>query len=62
MARRSSKQYDAENLVMNFIALLLVLPFVGVYFLCRPEREKKALGGVLFGIGVVIWIAMSCTS
>ena len=62
MARRCSKQNDAENLVMNFIALLLVLPFIGVYFLCRPEREKKILGGVLLGIGVVVWIAMGCVS
>ena len=62
MSRRCSKQYDAENLVMNFIALLLVLPFIGVYFLCRPEREKKVLGGVLFGIGLAIWLVMSCGS
>ena len=62
MARRCSKKNDAEDLVMNIIVLLLVLPFIGVYFLCRPEREKKVLGGVLFGIGLVIWLAMSCGS
>ena len=58
MARRCRKQNDAEDLAMNFIVLLLVLPFIGAYLLCRPEQEKKILGSVLFGIGVVIWIAM----
>ena len=61
MARRCSKKNDAEDLVMNFIVLLLVLPFIGAYLLCRPEREKRILGGMLFGIGVVIWISMGVT-
>ena len=60
MARRC-KRNDAEDLVMNFIVLLLVLPFIGAYLMCRPEREKKILGGVLFGIGLVVWIAMGAT-
>ena len=58
MARRYSKKNDAEDLAINFIVLLLVLPFIGAYLLCRPEQEKTIFGGVLFVIGVVIWIAM----
>ena len=61
MARRCSKRNDAEDLVMNFTVLLLVLPFIGAYLMCRPEREKKILGGVLFGIGLVVWISMGAT-
>ena len=59
MARRCSKRNDAEDLVMNFIVLLLVLPFIGAYFLGKKEPEKKMLGGVLLITGIVIWAAMS---
>lgn len=60
MARRCGKKNDAESLVINFIVLLLALPFIGAYLLCRPEQEKKILGGVLFVIGLVVWVAMGC--
>ena len=57
MARRN-KQSDAEELAINFIILLMLLPFAGIYFLGKNEPEKKLLGGVLLGIGLLAWMAM----
>ena len=60
MSRRSKSSPDpAEDLIVKFIILILALPFVGIYLMCRQEPDKKILGGVLLAVGIVIWIAMS---
>ena len=57
MARRS-KQSAGEELAVNFIVLLLMLPIIGLFMVGSKDPTKKTIGGVLMVIGLVIWVAM----
>lgn len=57
MARRS-KQSSGEELAVNFIVLLLMLPIIGMFMVGSKDPTKKTIGGVLMVIGLVIWVAM----
>ena len=57
MARRS-KQSSGEELAVNFIVLLLMLPIIGLFMVGSKDPTKKTIGGVLMVIGLVIWVAM----
>ena len=59
MARKHSKQNDAEDLVMNFIVFLLMLPIYGLLLIGSKDPTKETLGTVLLVVGVIIWFAMS---
>ena len=61
MARRS-KQSSGEELAVNFIVLLLMLPIIGLFMVGSKDPTKKTVGGVLMVIGLVIWLVMSCGS
>ena len=61
MARRS-KQSSGEELAVNFIVLLLMLPIIGLFMVGSKDPTKKTVGGVLMVIGLVIWLAMGCGS
>ena len=61
MARRS-KQSAGEELAVNFIVLLLVLPIIGLFMVGSKAPTKKTIGGVLLVVGLIIWLAMGCGS
>ncbi len=60
MARRCSKKNDAEDLVMNFIVFLLMLPLIGLFLVGSKDPTKKTIGTVLLVVGLVVWLMMSC--
>ena len=60
MARRTCKKSAGDELAMNFLVLLLMLPIFGVALIGSKDPTKKTIGTVLLVIGLVIWIAMGC--
>lgn len=58
MARRNCKKSGGEELAMNFIVMLLMLPVFGLFLLGSKDPTKKTIGGVLLAIGIVIWACM----
>lgn len=61
MARRV-KQSAGEELAVNFIVLLLMLPIIGLFMIGSKDPTKKTVGGVLLVVGLVVWIAMGAGS
>ncbi len=59
MARRNCKKSAGDELAMNLIVFLLMLPLIGLFLVGSKEPAKKTVGGVLLVIGLVIWLAMS---
>ena len=59
---RRSKQSAGEELAVNFIVMLLMLPIIGLFMVGSKDPTKKAIGGVLMVIGLIIWLAMGCGS
>ena len=57
MARRCKKS-AGEEVAVNFIILILLLPVIGAFMLGSDDPNKKTFGGVLLVIGLIIWIAM----
>ena len=57
MARRS-KQSAGEELAVNFIVMLLILPIIGLFMVGSKDPTKKTIGGVLMVVGLIIWLAM----
>lgn len=57
MARRK-KQSAGEELAVNFIVLILLLPVIGMFMLGSEDPNKKIFGGVLLVVGLFIWITM----
>lgn len=61
MARRS-KNSAGDELAMNLIVMLLMLPIYGLFLIGSKDPSKKAVGTVLLAVGLVIWLMMSCGS
>lgn len=57
MSRRKRHDDDmAIGCVVYLLLAIFLMPFVGIYFLCKPEQDAKILGGVLLVLGAVLWI------
>ncbi len=51
----SRKNRIADAFTVLFLAVF-AMPFYGGYMLLDEERENKILGGILFVVGIVIWL------
>jgi hypothetical protein len=59
---RRSKQSSGEELAINFIVMLLMLPIIGLFMVGSKDPAKKTIGGVLLVVGLIIWLVMGCGS
>ena len=57
MSKKNDNSSGNGAIALALIALLL-LPFVGVYFLTRKEPEKKILGGVILISFVIVLLIL----
>ena len=56
---RKHKHSAGDELAVNFIVALLMMPLFGLLLLGSDEPHKKTTGMVLLVIGLIIWCIMS---
>ena len=59
---RRSNDDAAIGFVAFLIAIVILMPFAGIYFLSKPDPNKKLGGAVLLVLGIIFWIIFGLNS
>ena len=56
MNRRKSDDDRILFWIVTIIFIGVSLPFIGISFLRKPEKDKKILGGLMLAAGLLFWL------
>lgn len=59
MASNKRNDDTALGCVVCAIISVLIMPIAGLVLVCNQNPEKKNLGWILLGIGIVLWIGIA---
>lgn len=62
MTNKRKDDEAALGCVVYAIIGMLLMPIVGLFFVCSKDSEKKLLGWILLVVGVVLWIIVGIGS